>query len=691
MKVKKILLTTLVAVGVFSLASCKGDVRYPRTFTVNFVTGEGGEVIESQVVKEGYLLQGVSSPDHEKEHIFRGWYTDANYENYFDVETYRVFEDLTLYAKWTFPTNSPQEIRLADDAFTKSITWIQKGITDNNVDLQVKAYRGTLTYSYEYNEDYDKNVISGTEVTYNSVNLIDIPGTLSVSGDYEVTYTVDDPGNDYYWFVISSATGTFETAEVKDIHFKGEGTKQNPYLVYTEVDLKYLTTNNFDKDTYAELRSDIIIHSIYAEKEGCVYDGHFTGSKSNSLIQTDENYVVTLKNDSGLFFTLGENAVVSDITLGGSLYGSRPSMGVLANYNYGKLERINSKAVSINSQGGKVNDINTINQGGAGGIVGTNYGLITNCQVSSATDNVVQGHIAVGGIAGVNYGTITEMDVDAIIGAYNGNEISLTINNSFAGAVVGVNYGVVSYIDVYNGKVNCRRLQDGKEGEGATNVGGVVGYNAQGGLVDNCLFDGMRCVGDTNVGGIVGYNDGTITNCYTGRRLRKPSNTTILDRQFISPVMGSFNVGGIAGKCGPNSVISNVFSTANVWAYRNAPYTVAEKADNAIGVKVNQDPRLSSNYLGQKYGVVYSNDLVAPVGENTLIVDNTFMVGTKRNHALGFVFDEEGNYVADMQLVGKYLTILGDKFGFRNSASHGIRLLWESSVVPLDELVIPEL
>ena len=116
MKVKRLLLTALVAVGAFSLVGCKGDTRFPRTFTVNFVTGEGGEVIASQTVKEGYLVTGVSSPDHEREHIFRGWYTDEAYENYFDVETYRVFEDLTLYAKWTFPDENPQEIRLADDA-----------------------------------------------------------------------------------------------------------------------------------------------------------------------------------------------------------------------------------------------------------------------------------------------------------------------------------------------------------------------------------------------------------------------------------------------------------------------------------------------------------------------------------------------------------------------------------------------
>ena len=101
MNTKKLLLTTLAGLSIFSLTSCKGDENYPRSFTVNFVTGEVGQEISSQTVKEGYLLKGVSSPEHERENIFRGWYTDPNYENYFDVDTYRVFEDLTLYAKWT--------------------------------------------------------------------------------------------------------------------------------------------------------------------------------------------------------------------------------------------------------------------------------------------------------------------------------------------------------------------------------------------------------------------------------------------------------------------------------------------------------------------------------------------------------------------------------------------------------------
>lgn len=687
---KKKSLFVLLSSSLLLLSSC-GDARYPRTFTVKFVTGEGGQVIADQQVKEGYLVEGVSDPEHEKEHIFRGWYTDSEYKNFFDVSTFRVFEDLTLYAKWTFPTNSPQEIELGKDPFTKSITWIQKNVKDHEANVSIKAYVGDLTYAYEYNADYDKYLVSGTEITYGeSPVLVDLPGTISTNGDYEVTFTVANPDTKYYWIVISALDSSFETAEIKDVHFKGNGTQANPYLVYNETDLKYLTTNSFDQNTYVELKADVTISSIYNEKKSAKFDGHFSGSKSNALIQVADNYAVTLKNNSGLFQTLGEHAVIEDMSFRGSISGSDPSIGVVANYNYGLIQNVDSQAVSINSNGGKVNDFSTLDKGGSGGIVGTNYGTITKCTVSSARDNVVQGHIGVGGIAGINYGTIKEMQVDAIVGAYNGNEISTTINNSFAGCVAGVNFGTIDKIDVYSGKINCRRIDNGSRGEGANNVGGVVGYNAKDGVITNTTFDGMRIVGDTNVGGIAGYNDGLIKNCYTGRRLRSPSNTTITERRFLSPVIGSYNVCGIAGEIGENSVITNVFSTANVWAYGEPGYTIAKKADNAIGVLHNMHPRTSSNYLGMKYGAVKSNDLVAPEGEHIIMVDNSALEGLAISWGLGFRLNKNGVLVADYNAVKTYLELLGDGFGFRDSASHGIRLVWEKSVKAYADIEFPE-
>ena len=688
---KKKLISFVIATASLLVLSACGDSRFPRTFTVKFVTGEGGEVIPDQVVKEGYLIQGVSNPDNEREHIFRGWYTDEEYKDFFDVETYRVFEDLTLYAKWTFPSVSPQEIELGHDPFTKSITWVQKGIENDDANVVIKAYVGELTYSYEYDPNYDKYLVSGTEITYGEdPTLVDLEGRITTDGEYQVTFTAENPGTNYYWIQISAGDSSFETAEIKDVHFKGDGTQDNPYLVYNEVDLHYLTTNSFDKNTYVELKSDVTLTSIYSEKKSVKFDGHFSGSKSSPLILVNDNYSITLKNNSALFHMLGENAVIENINFRGSLSGSDPSIGVVANYNYGTIQKVDSQAVSINSTGGKVNDIATLAKGGSGGIVGTNYGLITNCTVSSARDNVIQGHIGVGGIAGINYGEIRDMQVDAIVGAYNGNEISTTINNSFAGCVAGVNYGLIDKIDVYSGKINCRRIDQGTYGEGANNVGGVVGYNAKEGVVQNTTFDGMRIVGDTNVGGIAGYNDGKIFNCYTGRRLRSPSNTKIDERRFISPVIGSYNVGGIAGKCGENSVITNVFSTANVWAYRENGYTVAERADNAIGVMYNQNPRTSTNYLGMKYGAVKSNDLVAPEGENIIMVDNSEMIGLAVSYGLGFKLNKNGTLVADYDRVKTYLELLGDGFGFRDSAAHGIRLIWEKSVKAYADIEFPE-
>ena len=683
-------LFVLLSSSLLLLSSC-GDARFPRKFTVKFVTGEGGEVIKDQTVKEGYLVENVTNPDHEKEHIFRGWYLDEEYTEYFDVANYRVFSDLTLYAKWTFPTNNPQEIELGKDPFTKSITWVQKGIVGNEANVSVKAYLGDISYHYEYNEDYDKYLVSGTEISYGDTPvLVDVPGTVTTNGQYEVTFTATNPGTKYYWIVISALDSSFTEAEVKDIHFKGDGTLENPYLVYNEVDLKYLTTNSFDHNTYAELKADVTITSIYNEKKSAKFDGHFSGSKSNALIQVADNYAITLKNNSGLFQTLGENAVVENIIFRGSISGSDPSIGVVANYNYGLIQNVDSQAVSVNSNGGKVNDISTLDKGGSGGIVGTNYGTITKCTVSSARDNVIQGHLGVGGIAGINYGTIKDMQVDAIVGAYNGNEISTTINNSFAGCVAGVNFGLIDKIDVYSGKINCRRIDQGTRGEGANNVGGVVGYNAKEGIVQNTTFDGMRIVGDTNVGGIAGYNDGLIKNCYTGRRLRSPSNTTVTERRFLSPVIGSYNVGGIAGEIGENSVISNVFSTANVWSYGEQGYSVAKKADKAIGVLHNMHPRTTSNYLGMKYGAVRSNDLLAPQGDGIIMVDNSSLEGLPISWGLGFRLNRSGVLVADYNATKTYLELLGDGFGFRDSASHGIRLVWEKSVKAYADIEWPE-
>ncbi|MBR4377569.1 MAG: hypothetical protein IKP50_01580 [Bacilli bacterium] len=313
-----------------------------------------------------------------------------------------------------------------------------------------------------------------------------------------------------------------------------------------------------------------------------------------------------------------------------------------------------------------------------------------------------------------------------IIDPYNQGDSSATMNTSASSSEAGA-YGAIPMINYLYDTDNINYIDKNSihivghsAGGNSTMTAGVYFSNLAGGVFENCKVKSIYISGyirniidveyaydgngdylkDENghyvfeeidwEGSIAGYNDGLIKNCYTGRRLRSPSNTTITERRFLSPVIGSYNVGGIAGEIGENSVITNVFSTANVWAYGESGYTIAKKADNAIGVLHNMHPRTSSNYLGMKYGAVKSNDLVAPEGEHIIMVDNSALEGLAISWGLGFRLNKNGVLVADYNAVKTYLELLGDGFGFRDSASHGIRLVWEKSVKAYADIEFPE-
>ena len=605
MKVRSIVLYGIAAVvltlALLFVVGGAGDVDLPRTFTIKFETGEGATQIAPQVVKEGYKIEPIQTPTHTKTAIFRGWYADAEYTEPWDVENYRVMGDTTLYAKWSFPTATPTEFALGTDAFTKSFSWIQTGINSDSA-IFVLVIQGKEVPNMVWDERTEEYVQQGTKIEYDPLSIRIVPGDLSVTNN-QATFTADEPfaGGVYKVLIATDVSGS-NAVTFDEVRFNGTGTADDPYLVYTEADLLHLTTNSFDKNTVAKVMSNITINSVYAEKRGCIYDGKFDGNGKT----------ITIKNNSGLFYELGENAEVYNLSLKGSISGSDPSLGVLANYNSGYIHDVKSLSVSVKSTGGKVNDISSLAKGGAGGIVGTNKakGRITACQVSNAQDNTINGRIGVGCVAGVNYGKVYNMTIEGIVGAYNGNEISQTINNTFCGTVVGVNYGEVS--QVYSeGKANSRRIPDGKEGDGANNVGGIV------------------------------------------------------------------------GQCGPNSKISNVFSTANVWAYGEQAYAIAEKADNAVYVTWNQNRRTADRWLGQKYGVVFSDELLAPIGNNLKAIDNSSRKNLVINHLLGWdLVEVENEYTGEMvltqvkneQLCEEILAILGNKF--KADSTWGIVLGW---------------
>ena len=182
-----------------------------------------------------------------------------------------------------------------------------------------------------------------------------------------------------------------------------------------------------------------------------------------------------------------------------------------------------------------------------GGLVGYNYGTISNCY---STDSV-NGYEEVGGLVGYNGGTISKC---YSTGPVTGNEL--------VGGLVGLNwFGTVANCystGSVNGDEDVGGLVGGNDCGSISNcystasvsgdgdVGGLVGWNRYG-IISNCSSTGSVNGTGSYVGGLVGWNySGTIRNCYS-----------------TNSVSGTDYVGGLVGE-NVDGAISNCYSTGSV-------------------------------------------------------------------------------------------------------------------------------
>ncbi len=189
---------------------------------------------------------------------------------------------------------------------------------------------------------------------------------------------------------------------------------------------------------------------------------------------------------------------------------------------------------------------------GFAGLVGVNYGTITNCSSlggGSTALSVVgvpgarsasyeQSSISLGGLVGTNFGTInggsSEGEVTAVggAGAFQASILSGTGNFNIGG-FVGVNYGTI------DGTVTIGSRRSGVtetyQAFTTDTVVGPVGGDVDGGT------------GSYYVGGFVGANYGTIANAYSAPNI---SGVTDIFGETLFPggvVTGNGNVNGAAG------------------------------------------------------------------------------------------------------------------------------------------------
>lgn len=191
--------------------------------------------------------------------------------------------------------------------------------------------------------------------------------------------------------------------------------------------------------------------------------------------------------------------------------GKAQEIGGLVGDNYGSI--LNGR------NGGNVTGTTYV-----GGIVGTNREDSTLTDIINDTSILIKGSTYVGGIAGQNAGRIVDTEVSRTLsdGVVEGVE--------YVGGIAGKNTG---YIENPHNNISLRINKDAlKDGKTAQYFGGVAGINEQEGSIGNAtnLAD-VTAEGATYVGGIVGYNKGTLLNL-SGNR---------------GNVIGANYVGGVAG------------------------------------------------------------------------------------------------------------------------------------------------
>lgn len=226
----------------------------------------------------------------------------------------------------------------------------------------------------------------------------------------------------------------------------------------------------------------------------------------------------------------------------------------------------------------KVSNASGTVRGSVGVIVGVNYGLIENCEVSG-TLNIYDrnSETVVGGICGINYTNI--------ISCNSKINISADAESSSLGGICGSNEGYI-YDCRHSGKISS--ISTSK----SSNVvaGGICGSNYSGFVYNSYAYNDMSSNSNTSyLGGIVGLmNYGEIYKCSTDGKIyskaeRKNNSSVYLggNAGLVSGgiVMNSFSkstllanaekvyVGGVSGFC-ENGSIQNVYS-ANEISARN--------------------------------------------------------------------------------------------------------------------------
>ena len=659
---RRILIAVLSVIMVCSVAlsiACGGGGKEPEKtgYSVTFMVEDTqyGEVIKVQKGKR--ITNKPEDPTFsDPSYVFTGWFTSSDFaENtIWNFTTGIVTSDLTLYAGYRVVSEYVSELKKVAEPVSSKLEWTQAAASEASAyEVKITDKAGATT-TLEGSVAFDA---SSFKVTFT-------PSSLPQGGEYTVS--------------VKDTTKQAEACVVEDMLLGGAGTQANPFLIGDALDFTAVSKANVATGVYFNLVENITIEAIRTEQSAFTFDGTLIGNGKT----------ITLENsNSAAIYKIGANGYVYNLGIAGKISTSSfDSVGALADYNAGKVEKIRSTANVENTSGtvgssGLANTLNTAladegKRGIAGGIVGTNLlgAEVYNCTVntlSSSSTGTIKANIAGGVIVGLNYGKIEMCVGNGCFGAWNSKETGKSLSNySYSGAIAGINAGQILKCSVDgSGKVLGQRYESESEAASAqgtnnANLGGIAGYNMQGATISECYFAGTRVHGDENVGGIVGLNAGAISDCYVEGVLQSTN--------ILTYIGGRTNVGGIVGKSEATGSVNNCYSTANVFAYgENAvAYSLAESATNSVYMTANPNAKSLNDNADTNPAAA---TLIAPTGSNNSAIE-----------VVGGSFDGTTN---NMVVASDKLAVINgnSKFFFNETT---IKLNFEKEVLPEEKVSV---
>lgn len=389
---------------------------------------------------------------------------------------------------------------------------------NNNSELTDDKRSMKITFDF-WDDNYEVGGVTGN-LNYAKYDLKNEDGTTSVTLiDKMKSLYVESAGTTYHGENIRNAIYAWisNAEELNSVQRVAENVTDRDILRYN-----YVLKNDIDASGLVDANGNSTYNTIGRG------DIEFTGT-----FDGNGHTIVGLQANGGLFGKLGTGAVVKNVNISSSVFTGKntgDSVGaVAAENNGGTISNISGYGNTVKGNGGYI-----------GGLVGKNYGGITNSDDQSTV--IAGANTVAGGIAGVNAGTF---DWDTFVAK-------------------------VGYID--NVQSNSAVTTAGlTAGQYASNLGGIVGINEMhpfiSGLgpaldtdIDNVSAHGVTGKsGSTKIsGGIVGTNNGKLTNVY---------NESIIH--------GFEAIGGIAG--------TNVMLDPEDWSAKQATLENIANAVEIIG------------------------------------------------------------------------------------------------------------